>query len=193
MKKSGFTLLELLAVIVVLAVIALIVTPFVTKAIDEAKKGAFKNSVYGIIDAAELYYASNLENRDEIPDIDVTTNTLKYKGEKPTSGLVRYDTEGKIKTLIIKGNNCAYKDFTEADIRIGTVTNGNCVIGSQTISIEGLEVVTQELALNIKNYSSLPASGTKNDIAIISDVEISSYYISYTEPTENKKIWYGLR
>lgn len=48
MNKKGFTLLELLAVIVVLAVIALIVTPFVTKAIKQAKKGSFTDSAYGM-------------------------------------------------------------------------------------------------------------------------------------------------
>ena len=50
MKKKGFTLIELLAVIVVLAVIALITTPVILGVIEKAKKGAFKNSVYGLIE-----------------------------------------------------------------------------------------------------------------------------------------------
>lgn len=60
LNKKGFTLLELLAVIVVLAIIALIVTPFITDAINEAKEGAAKNTGYGIVSAAELYYAQEM-------------------------------------------------------------------------------------------------------------------------------------
>ena len=53
-KNNGFTLIELLAVIVILAVIALIATPLVLNIIERAEKGAFKDSVYGIMEAAEF-------------------------------------------------------------------------------------------------------------------------------------------
>ena len=64
MKKKGFTLLELLAVIVVLAIIAIIVTPFVANAIKTAKKGAFKDSAYGMITSAETYYGQKMALED---------------------------------------------------------------------------------------------------------------------------------
>ena len=47
--KKGFTLIELLAVIVILAIIALIATPLILNTIEDSRKGAFKNSAYGII------------------------------------------------------------------------------------------------------------------------------------------------
>ena len=56
MKKKGFTLIELLAVIVILAVIALISVPIILNVVEKARKGAFEDSAYGIIDAAKLYY-----------------------------------------------------------------------------------------------------------------------------------------
>ena len=61
MRKKGFTLIELLAVIVVLAIIALIATPTILGVIEKAKKGSFKNSVYGIIDSANIYLTENIE------------------------------------------------------------------------------------------------------------------------------------
>ena len=58
--KKGFTLIELLAVIIILAVIALIATPVVLNVVEEAKVKADRNSVYGLVDAAKLYYAESL-------------------------------------------------------------------------------------------------------------------------------------
>ena len=60
MNKKGFTLIELLAVIIILAVIALIATPVVLNVVENAKKQANKNSVYGLLDGAKLYYAESL-------------------------------------------------------------------------------------------------------------------------------------
>ena len=47
MNKKGFTLVELLAVIVILAIIALIATPLILNVIDNAKKGAAEASANG--------------------------------------------------------------------------------------------------------------------------------------------------
>lgn len=55
MKRHGFTLIELLAVIVIMDIIVLIATPLILNVIEKAKKGAFQNSVYGIMKAAELF------------------------------------------------------------------------------------------------------------------------------------------
>ena len=59
-KNKGFTLVELLAVIVILAIIALIAVPVIMNIIDRARKSAFKDTAYGIINAGEIKYTSNL-------------------------------------------------------------------------------------------------------------------------------------
>lgn len=56
MNKKGFTLIELLAIIVILAIIAVITVPIILNIIDEARKGAEKNSVIGYGKAVELAY-----------------------------------------------------------------------------------------------------------------------------------------
>ena len=48
MKNKGFSLIELLAVILILGFIALIAIPIVNKMIKESKDSAFKTSVINI-------------------------------------------------------------------------------------------------------------------------------------------------
>ena len=48
-KNKGFTLVELLAVIVILAIIALIATPIILNVISDAKKQAALESFKGYI------------------------------------------------------------------------------------------------------------------------------------------------
>ena len=53
MKKKGFTLVELLAVITLLGLLGLIIVPIVTNTIEKQRKGAFEASVNGILDLAK--------------------------------------------------------------------------------------------------------------------------------------------
>ena len=94
-NKKGFTLIELLAVIVILAIIALIATPIILNMIENAKKGAAKDSAYGYIEAIE--YNNSMadlglnNNYTKIPDgndLDITTLGVKVKGSKPASGTI---------------------------------------------------------------------------------------------------------
>ena len=55
-KKNGFTLVELLAVIVILAIILVIAVPQIMKTIDNAREGAFSSSAKLIAASAEREY-----------------------------------------------------------------------------------------------------------------------------------------
>ncbi len=54
MKKKGFTLVELLAVIVILAIILAIAVPSITKLIENQRKSAFESSIKLIIKNLEV-------------------------------------------------------------------------------------------------------------------------------------------
>jgi len=56
MNKKGFTLVELLAVIVVLAVVMLIATTAVVPMMNRARKNAFITEIQSLIKGAEAYY-----------------------------------------------------------------------------------------------------------------------------------------
>ncbi|QII81435.1 prepilin-type N-terminal cleavage/methylation domain-containing protein [Jeotgalibaca arthritidis] len=74
-KEEGFTLVELLAVIVILAIILAIAVPGVGKIIDNAELATEKNQESIVLDAAQLYFLQTENHGDE-----VTSTTLKEKG-----------------------------------------------------------------------------------------------------------------
>ena len=101
--KKGFTLVELLAVIVILSIISLIAIPIVGNVIEESRKSALENSA--------IFYVKEVESKfsewtiEGIPDdVTYTTNSgrmfltvsnlgrvLKFDGKKPVSGTVEID------------------------------------------------------------------------------------------------------
>ena len=87
MNKKGFTLVEVLAVIVVLGLLVTIVFPVVTGTIKDSENKAYNNQLKIIIDAAKMY-ALDMEssNTSVIPDIGsdeptyISIDTLVEKG-----------------------------------------------------------------------------------------------------------------
>ena len=65
MKKKGFTLIELLAVVVILSIVAIITVPIISNVIKNVRKKAFENTVYGLIESANVYYAEHLSEMEE--------------------------------------------------------------------------------------------------------------------------------
>ena len=90
-KNKGFTLVELLAVIVILALIALIATPIILNVINDAKKQAAKDSAYGYMDAVEKYIVSSELEDKSIKDgtysvEDLNSMGVSVKGSTPDNG-----------------------------------------------------------------------------------------------------------
>ena len=90
-KNKGFTLVELLAVIVILALIALIATPIILNVINDAKKQAAKDSAYGYMDAVEKYIVSSELEDESIQDGRYSVEELNnmgvsVKGSTPDNG-----------------------------------------------------------------------------------------------------------
>ena len=119
MKKKGFTLIETLAVIIILAILSLILTPMIQEIIKSSKKKAFRESVDGVIVSSE-YYVSDyvLANiNDPTYPIVITCNgttceaedgtVITFKGEVPVSGKIILASPGvSIADLISNGYWC---------------------------------------------------------------------------------------
>lgn len=75
-KEEGFTLVELLAIIVILALIALITYPIVTQTISNSKDKLSDEQYSRIYDAAKAYAVKNVSGDSAC----VTIATLKASG-----------------------------------------------------------------------------------------------------------------
>ena len=111
MNKKGFTLTELLAVIVILVVLSLIVIPIVNDQVNISKQKSFESSI-GSVKRAVLYYIDQKElkgeNNEYIYNIDV--EDLKMSN---------------IETL--KGQVIVTKTETGYDIKYNGITNGQFI------------------------------------------------------------------
>ena len=97
-KRNAFTLIELLAVIVILAVILVISIPRILDVIETSKKDSFKNSAQLIADTAEKKKVSDklLGKDEEITCKDVA----KINDEDYASCTISFDSEGNAKVSI---------------------------------------------------------------------------------------------
>jgi len=82
MKNKGFTLVEVLAVIILLGLIAAIIIPNYNKSIENSKKKAFEESLDGLVRTVENYVANNSNAADyastytNISSVDLQADNL---------------------------------------------------------------------------------------------------------------------
>ena len=80
-KKKGFTLIELIAVLVIMAILALIVTPLVMNIIRKAKTAADKRSIDAYGRSIEIAIAGYLLDTGTFPT-SMNQLTVEYKGDE---------------------------------------------------------------------------------------------------------------
>ncbi len=79
---SAFTLIELLAVIAIIGILAAVVIPTVGKVRDTAQRTVDANNLREIVKAATLYAA---ENDDRLPGINLSPTTFRPSGNDATT------------------------------------------------------------------------------------------------------------
>ena len=138
-KKNAFTLIELLAVIVILAVILVISIPRILDVIETSKKDSFKNAAQLIADSAEKKKASNklLDKDEEITCKDVA----KINDDDYASCIITFDSDGIAKVSITgKGK------FDGLKITNGTKENAEVKeITKPTYGMKATEYITNLL------------------------------------------------
>ena len=97
-KNKGFTLVELLAVIVILAVIALIATPQILKLINDSRENSAEDSMYGYIKAVEQAYVKEGINSET--DYSAT----EYKTLSKSAVSTGEGADAKALTIDVKGS-----------------------------------------------------------------------------------------
>ncbi len=121
-KMKGFTLVELLAVIIILAIVALVTTPAILNVINNSRLEGAKDKTWGAIDAVKLAYTQSqtIDNHDVVdnPKVTFTSKTADdsetvlgrkatMSGEHPSKGSISIDTTTGVitaKDLVFTGN-----------------------------------------------------------------------------------------
>ena len=125
-QKSGFTLVELLGVIVVIGVIAVITVPLVNRMIVNSRMSALKSSAEALLKETTLQSA--MQKVDSNAQILITDERLKLENNQFTSGFIYKNSDGK---LVLKNvtNGTFCVNGTSGNLN---VTKGNCVSNDKT-------------------------------------------------------------
>ena len=165
-KNKGFTLVELLGVIILLGVIAVIITPNILKLEKKSEKELFEDSVNALIRGAQMYYANNdfinyptngiAANSEELNvknNEDLTSGSIKlvndeyFYADNVSNG--KYCANGVRNDLSIDEGKCPETPNRcfEFDKSTGTITKFyknkvGCEISNPTVpeKIDGVEV-----------------------------------------------------
>lgn len=108
MNRKGFTLLEILIIVVVLIVIFLLSIPIVRTIISNSRFGSFENSVYSAIDAVDVYIVNHEWTAipNEGLEISVLDDSILRNNNFDEGVFVREN--GQVRMLYIKqGEYCA--------------------------------------------------------------------------------------
>ena len=113
-KKKGFTLIELIAVLVILAILALIVTPLVMNIIKKSKDAANSRSVDAYARALELAVAEYSLDTGKYPtSLDMVEP--KYKGNKVICNVRQLKENGDVYLSECTVNGVEVKDSKTDD------------------------------------------------------------------------------
>ena len=94
-KMKGFTLIELIAVLVIMAILALIVTPLVMSIIKKAKTSADKRSIDAYGRSIELAIAGYLLDNGDFPT-SIDQLTIEYSGEEVVCSTTQLKSDSSI-------------------------------------------------------------------------------------------------
>lgn len=140
-KKKGFTLVELLAVLVVLGIIMIIVAPSAMSAFYKARRSLSEMEQGVVIDAAKIYLTDLDKGKKKYVYQGTTSTTVRGHEYAPGSEMSGYDfrvymiesvqdgIDVDIKTLVEGGyydDKCTYSD--DGKPNEGCRIQGDCVL-----------------------------------------------------------------
>lgn len=154
MKKRGFTLIEFLAVVILLATIIVILIPIILRIAQKWRKNTFQDSIYGIVESAKILYTESmleggLSENKKMSFKNGKPKELLYKGEIPKGGEIELNPKGEIRLALHNKEWCAIKSFTENKITLVKYKKEDCILSENTdlplITLNGDSITTIEI------------------------------------------------
>ena len=125
--KKGFTLVELLAIIIVLAIISLVSFSTINNMIKTSEINNDKQLVKTIVDEATVLYNDYVfkDKKDNIINKDIYN--LMVTSNKPEQGILYVNGLGQVSIAVIYNGNCYTKDFNDININHSKYS-GECIV-----------------------------------------------------------------
>lgn len=161
MKNKGYTLIEILLIIMVLIIIFLLSIPIVLNIIDASKLGGFKSSVSNVFNAVDLYVANNKFVDISKSGIQIENNSsLNIKNNNFEKGLMIRNSEGKLELVyLVEGDFCA--KGTKDNLKVSDSGCGK-LDESEPNSVEVLEFNKTKNSITVFAKIDEPDSNIKN-------------------------------
>ncbi len=121
MNKKGFTLVELITVVVILGILALIVVPNITRLLNSGKNEQMKNDAKELISKAKYYYKMDGKTEFKLGDLWSDTSRTDGYGDEYVTSSITYE-DGTFKIILKTKYHCLSSDkdkcikVTEKDI-----------------------------------------------------------------------------
>lgn len=194
MKKNAFTLVEVLAIIIILGIIATIATPVILRSINQNSETMYSVIENQLIDASKDWAAINSSS---LPDVDgeytvVTLQELKESGllklnvKNPRTGKI-FSNQSLIR-ITKKNNNFTHDVITYDLIDADEVEDDAPIItlnGSQIISLN-IGDVYQELGVSEYLPISIQIIQEGEEVSNIDTSKKGTYTIYYSLVKDNK-------
>src|SRR5574344_114788 len=159
MNSKGFTLVELLATLLILGVLATIITPIVTKTIKKARISAATRSAENYVYEATLYFNENSSDYDNLID------KLDINGTKASSGTIKVNKNGEVFMALVINNYCFIKKYKD--------TTGSITVEEDASKCSNVTTTTPAECFEIADF-------TNDDVTKYSEVGIDSSYVGKT-------------
>ena len=182
-SEKGFTLLELLGVMIVLAVISLIAVPIVMDSVNESRKSTLRNSYQSLLKAIDMNKSYDTINFSKMyvvregvlnPDVD-------YEGELEGDGTIVVNSKGQIKVLVQTEDWCISKEYEDSKV---SIQDGECSTSAdltypeyayvpeiQQALIDGTRKLETDVTLALdETTSGIIYNGTSQDLILPSSI-----------------------
>lgn len=135
-KSQGFTLMELLGVIIILAVIALIATPLVMRVINNSKKQAAENTGQSIIEAGKQKATAEDIKTSSPPFQYNEKSGLPLNGKKPTKFNLILNEKMDSQLQAWVNGFCVTKEFSDKTPSVdeSKKSESECMSGGGSVS-----------------------------------------------------------
>ena len=197
-NEKGFSLVEVLTIVVVLAIIMSIAVPRVLVSIDNVRKETFRKGANSIVDTVKLEYSQKYKKDEKaitysFLDGGYASNSpqLKLKGDLPQSGSVYLGVDGKIALAVRSpdGKYCAKKKLNEAEVTVEKFELDSCKVDTPKGPIGVVHSVTIDYDDNKAGWTNVNRTIKIRSTSSLDDEANSKYLttIEYQFSTNGKK------